>query len=784
MTASPANLSVKLPVKSVVKLAVIVAFILGLVVAMSPASLLWAQSNGQSNAHKEKNVPRAMRAPLNIIPPPLQQTIAALSRNNAKNAKKNNATKARRGGGQNLLAPRAAAKQMKRARRSVASVPGSATGVVQVGQLGALEDAPVGLETGYGQNVWRGARLAFVTDTMARLPKNHNLTALRDMELRLHRGIASAPLGTVRGTSWFASRLNRLVVLNDAQGALQLAGLTVAATHDAYTARAVIEAHLALGDTKAACAVATPARRRGRAIKLFFLERLIMCDLANGQYDKAALAVELNPILQDDKFFHDVAFALAARASVQFVTELPKKSSAKEARNSQLSDSQAPAPIIIPAKLTIMHFAVLDLIPDKMPDDLRAIPTAMRGRLAEDYRVAAELQLTAAFLAVKNGRIDGRKFEQISQRVDMDALKAANIIIEQSENSETAKNERGEATITPNYKPTYQTPLQQAVFLITQQHQIDASPPDNQPNLIADTLSQAFDGGFWAAAVRVLYPRLHNLRIDETKTTPDQRALLLAAYWAGNDMAPQIIIDDVNAQSFGPIGELAVFPEIPEINKLSVATLNLPNMGFVNMLASPQKIFLLMADDPISRRLHKLVQMDDITLSTPDRWVQATNDEAQIGAGILPVLANNNLAIDWLDYEAQLGNDSAIADYLRMEFAVLFGLGLPVPDNLATQIIDSAVIDAEEGRLEKLVENQWTGDLILALVANYGRQNALDFAPRETAHLLTILRSAGLTKEAYALARDILLPHYVRLILVRPTLFITKPAFIEKNDNG
>ena len=191
-----------------------------------------------------------------------------------------------------------------------------------------------------------------------------------------------------------------------------------------------------------------------------------------------------------------------------------------------------------------------------------------------------------------------------------------------------------------------------------------------------------------------------------------------------------------------------------------------------------------MADDPISRRLHKLVQMDDITLSTPDRWVQATNDEAQIGAGILPVLANNNLAIDWLDYEAQLDNDSAIADYLRMEFAVLFGLGLPVPDNLATQIIDSAVIDAEEGRLEKLVENQWTGDLILALVANYGRQNALDFAPRETAHLLTILRSAGLTKEAYALARDILLPHYVRLILVRPTLFITKPAFIEKNDNG
>ena len=56
--------------------------------------------------------------------------------------------------------PRVAARQSKRAVRAVAAAPGSESSIVQVGQLGALQDAPIGLETGYGSELWRGARLA------------------------------------------------------------------------------------------------------------------------------------------------------------------------------------------------------------------------------------------------------------------------------------------------------------------------------------------------------------------------------------------------------------------------------------------------------------------------------------------------------------------------------------------------------------------------------------------------------------------------------------------------
>ena len=686
---------VNLPANLCARLSLIAAFMLCLPLVMGAA--LGAQADTAAG-------PPALRAPLNIIPPPLQRSIAAARRNNPQSA--NSAA-------QNLLAPQVATNQMKRVRRSVASVPGTTTAMVQVGQLGALEDAPVGLEQGYGQNVWRGARLAFVTDTMARLPKNYNLSSLRAMETRLHRGIVSAPSGAVRGTSWFASRLNRLVVLNDSEGALALAALTGAATSDVYTARAVIEAHLALGARAAACAVEAPTGKPPRAIELFFLERLIMCDLAKRQFDKAALAIELNPILQDDKFFHDVAFALAAQAPVKFTTEQPAEQSG---RTTQASPKLQNPPIIIPSQLTIMQFALLDmmldLVPDALPSDVQAIPVAMRGRLAEDYRIMPELQLKAAFLAVQNGRIDGRKFARISQRIDMNRLKAANIIIEQ--NKSAAPNKQANANV-GGFAPRYRTELQQAVFLVSQLRAIKASARRVRPSLIADTLVQSLEGGFWVAAVRVLQPYVQNMRFDRVRITADQRAILLAAYWMGDNSRAR-----------------------PIANK---AALN----------------------DPISARLHRLMQL------------LSRNETGE-----------KTMPIDWAAYETALAaDDAAITAYLRMELAVFYGLGLGVPENLLAQISDAspdaaqaspnahdASPNAHDARLKKLVENQWIGDLVLALAVSYGRRTALDFTPRETADLLTNLREAGLTQEAYALARDILLPHYARLTLLHPTLFV------------
>ena len=145
--------------------------------------------------------PVAMRAPLSIIPEAARTQFGMAPQKPVT--------------GDAKLAPRAAARQMNRAVRAVASVPGSASDIVQIGQLGALQDAPVGLEPGLGPDVWSGARLTYVVGQMSRLPEKFELQTLRALELQLHRGQAGAPAGTMEGMSWFGARLNRFLSLGD-----------------------------------------------------------------------------------------------------------------------------------------------------------------------------------------------------------------------------------------------------------------------------------------------------------------------------------------------------------------------------------------------------------------------------------------------------------------------------------------------------------------------------------------------------------------------------------------
>ena len=212
------------------------------------------------------------------------------------------------------LAPRAAARQMNRAVRAVASVPGSQADIVQIGQLGALQDAPVGLELGLGPDVWSGARLTYVAGLMSRLPVSFNLQALRVLEVRLHRGQAAAPAGTMDGMSWFGARLNRFLSLGEAGSVIALAQLTGAADTDAYVAAAVVDAQLAQRDDDSACAHPLPNNKmRGfRATKPYFLRLQIFCQMRAGQIEKVALAIELNEkSLAGHKWFRDLAYRLS-----------------------------------------------------------------------------------------------------------------------------------------------------------------------------------------------------------------------------------------------------------------------------------------------------------------------------------------------------------------------------------------------------------------------------------------------------------------------------------------
>ena len=293
-----------------------------------------------------------MRAPLNIVPPVMQQAIGQPESERSSDK----------------LAPRVAARQSKRAVRALAAAPGSEGSIVQVGQLGALQDAPIGLENGYGSELWRSARLAFIVDQMARLPKAITLAALREAELKLHRSTTAAPVGTVDGSSWYAARLNRFLALGDTASVLQLETLTGAVSGDPYAARAVVLAHLGRGAGDAACAIVAPKRgARGYADTLsFFMQLLVYCQLRSGEFEKAGLTLQLNEkSLGEDRFYRDLAFLMSAQTQPIFGT--PEDVDAAKAEDKE-------PPLVVPSVLTPMQLALLQLAGYGITIDLQQLP--------------------------------------------------------------------------------------------------------------------------------------------------------------------------------------------------------------------------------------------------------------------------------------------------------------------------------------------------------------------------------------------------------------------------
>ncbi|MGB1550250.1 MAG: hypothetical protein ACPHDV_02285, partial [Parvibaculales bacterium] len=345
----------------------------------------------------------AMRAPLNIVPPVMQQAIGQ------PKAKRTN----------EKLAPRVAARQSKRAVRAVAAAPGSDSSIVQVGQLGALQDAPIGLETGYGSELWRGARLAFIADQMARLPRDIDLAALREAELKLHRSTTAAPVGTVDCSSWYAARLNRFLALGDTASVLQLEELTGAVSSDPYAARAIALAHLGRGAGEAACTIAAPKRgTRGYADTLgFFMQLLVYCQLRSGEFEKAGLTLQLNEkSLGEDRFYRDLAFLMSAQAQPIFGT--PEDVEAAKAEETEL-------PLVVPSVLTPMQLALLQLAGYGLTIDLPQLPPYFMQALAEDYAQPAGTQLGAALAAMRHGTLTAERFSQLSQLADLSAYQEA-----------------------------------------------------------------------------------------------------------------------------------------------------------------------------------------------------------------------------------------------------------------------------------------------------------------------------------------------------------------------
>ena len=689
----------------------------------------------------------AMRAPLNIVPPVMQQAIGQpkAERTNYK------------------LAPRVAARQSKRAVRAVAAAPGSDSSIVQIGQLGALQDAPIGLETGYGSELWRGARLAFIADQMARLPRDIDLAALREAELKLHRSTTAAPVGTVDGSSWYAARLNRFLALGDTASVLQLEELTGAVSSDPYAARAIALAHLGRGAGEAACTIAAPKRgTRGYADTLgFFMQLLVYCQLRSGEFEKAGLTLQLNEkSLGEDRFYRDLAFLMSAQAQPIFGT--PEDVEAAKAEETEL-------PLVVPSVLTPMQLALLQLAGYGLTIDLQQLPPYFMQALAEDYAQPAGTQLGAALAAMRHGTLTAERFSQLSQLADLSAYQIP--VTEPDGGALDA--EENQDTIAP-------LPMTDAVFLALTLLDVDSQMPKLTGNgvqmaLLVSALADAQARGLWRDMVHLLDDRL---RVLAAAPTPDDAfpidaplsALGLAAATA---TAPSPPPDSLRAALIPALRLLKEQAQLPAL-AINASPMTARLLAF-GAQAQPLETLIASLSDTLPNTL------PETPISAP--LAPAVDD--QPGFDNLPLAAGGDDApadtrphpiADWPAFDNDYATASnALKRYLARELAVYQGLGFELPDAYQGLAAEDAS-QADGQRVQKLADNKWIGDLLLALVDMYGEETSESLTNGRIITLLAALRQAGLNDEAENLAVEVLLHAAGRLSLADPTALLSPPS--------
>ena len=700
----------------------------------------------------------ALRAPLQIVPAPMQ---AAIEQAVLEQAVRGGTT----GDGRSKLVPRVAARQMKRAVRAVAATPGAESDVVQIGQLGALEDAPVGLEEGFGNALWTGARLAFVADQMARLPTDLAMPALYDLERRLHRGATAAPIGTADKTSWFAARLMRLLSLGDTQSVLALEAETGAARNDGYVARVLALAHLGRGDRAAACAVPRPARgTTGRRDTIeFFMQMLVFCQLLDGAFEKAGLTLELNAkTLGEDTLFRDMAYLMSAQVPLTFGTK-------EEAEAAKKAGAQAP--IVLPDELTPMQIVLLQLAGQALPQGLMNLPNYFMRAVATDFAQDPLVQLSAAHMAVRFGA-SPELFSQAAQLADLSSVSGA--------------------------LPAA-APESDAVFLAQALRIIDAADRQAQPRLVAYYLRQARQRDLWHDMIAILDDRLATLMVPQAVTPMAPDAALAETASESDVSGPDIIEPPQGAENLpAPLQEadrlillLAHWQaghRSQADNLINLAPLG-PDMqllarwqGFESAIVS-----VAFADSAMTVPAGAGA---DVAILDPDALpaigdAAVMNDETLAAvpstefemAPALPDLALD-LQPDWAAFEARLATvGAAEALFMRRQLALYHALGVSLSDSLMSDLVLPEDNPAAQ-RLARLADNTWIGDLILAQIAHLADKPTDSYDALDTHLLVGNLRRAGLQDAAQAMAADMMLSHLAGLAVFAPqTLFGDAPAY-------
>jgi hypothetical protein len=185
--------------------------------------------------------------------------------------------------------------------RQISPRPGALESGIEVGVLGDVGEASIGLLTedqgGLGARMWQGTSRREVERLLPELPAPLFQPSLHDLQYRLLLSSAAPPQGATAGQSILYLRLERLMAGGESEAVRRLFAGRERVKADAGSAKLRAEAFLAAGDVKEACRsldlLPVGSDPLGDPLAAFSLKLTALCQAEAGEVIAANLTADL-----------------------------------------------------------------------------------------------------------------------------------------------------------------------------------------------------------------------------------------------------------------------------------------------------------------------------------------------------------------------------------------------------------------------------------------------------------------------------------------------------------
>ncbi len=274
--------------------------------------------------------------------------------------------------------------------RAVGARPGEAGTGIEVGALGKVDEASVGLldgrNGGLGAAMWTGTDRRVVEQLIVRVPGPTDSSVLGQLSRQLLLTSARPPQGSSSGPSLLALRLQRLNAAGRSEDVARLYARAGVSQPSPAAAIAFAEALLATGDRDAACTLLGGLPVGGDPgvdpIAAFALKLSIYCQISGGLTAAANLTIDL---AREQGLNAPYFVSLAAAATDGLSLDAPE-----------------------PQSFDPLTFAMMRLAGRSLPDNgVRRLSPSLLVSAAEDGSLDPEIRIAAAERAAVLGLIDG-----------------------------------------------------------------------------------------------------------------------------------------------------------------------------------------------------------------------------------------------------------------------------------------------------------------------------------------------------------------------------------------